>query len=300
MRIRDAYKGYKDIYKKTDTIEDLFDNWMSFMEHHKDIKTMCIEGYNVEGFDYREIALTKVFTITHDNFTEMEKCYHRILNILETIEPKLNELFDIGETEIELILYHGLGNAAGIAEYVGDHFVIMLGLEKITELEWTSKEKLTDLIVHEYSHIAHQIIRKGSLAPFPNDKYKREIFHMYIEGFATYCEDLTNGRMKTKKEWYQACLELEPYLKYIFHHNLSREGERNIALFGDWDRINGLAETGYFMGYRVIKELLETYSLEEVMTLEYKTIENAVIKYVTTNAKHPIDEYDGDINFKYI
>ena len=85
------------------------------------------------------------------------------------------------ECEVTVVLYLGLCNAAGRVTFLGGKKVVLLGVEKILELNWDSEEKLKALLYHEIGHIWHEIY--GNLE-FPAhtpvsythlDVYKRQV-----------------------------------------------------------------------------------------------------------------------------
>lgn len=280
MNIRDAYKNVRKIYQGDKNASQLMNDWCVAMEDYKDIRELCIKDYQESNIDWKEVAVSKVFNITKNNTVRLDLCYKKLLEIFSELEVKLSSIFGETNFNVEFIIYHGLGNAAGWAENLGEKFIILLGVEKIVELDWDTRDKLLDLIVHEYAHVIHEIVREDTLLPYEEDKFRREVFHMYMEGFATYCENFANGRINSTKEWYNKCVENEPKLKSIFLNQLYDKEKSNMSFFGDWDKVLGLAETGYFMGAKVIEKLIENYSLIEIMKLDYESIEKAVLSYL--------------------
>jgi len=280
MNLKDAYKNVHKIYSGDKKPVQLMNDWYIAMEDYKDIREACIKDYQNDNIDWEEVAVSKVFNITKNNTERLDSCYQMLLEIFSELEVKLDSIFGKTNYNVEFIIYHGLGNAAGWAENLGEKYIIMLGVEKIIELEWDTRDKLLDLIVHEYAHVIHEIVREETLLPYEEDKFRREVFHMYMEGFATYCENFNNGRINSTKEWYNKCVENEQKLKSIFLDQLYDDEKSNMPFFGDWDKVLGIAETGYFMGAKVIEKLIEDYSLIEIMKLDYESIKSAVLSYL--------------------
>ena len=72
------------------------------------------------------------------------------------LQERLPVLFD-KECEVTVVLYLGLCNAAGWVTFLGGKKVVLLGVEKVLELNWDSEEKLKALLYHEIGHIWHEI-----------------------------------------------------------------------------------------------------------------------------------------------
>lgn len=72
--------------------------------------------------------------------------------LVEELESRSNLLFE-SEPDISMILYVGLCNGAGWATELDGEDVILLGAEKILELNWDTQEQMRALIYHEIGHI---------------------------------------------------------------------------------------------------------------------------------------------------
>lgn len=83
----------------------------------------------------------------------------RFEQVVAGLQDRLSVLFD-KECEVTVILYLGLCNAAGRVTFLGGEKVILLGVEKILELNWDSEEKLKALLYHEIGHIWHETYGK--------------------------------------------------------------------------------------------------------------------------------------------
>ncbi len=280
MKVKDEYKGYADIYQPSKTPKELMEDWYFFMEKNIPLRTLCIRDYEEEGIDWKQIAIEKVFSLTHNHFHTMEKAHQLLLGLIPNLEDALSTIFSMMDIDLEIILYHGLGNAAGWAEQIDETYYILLGIEKIVELGWDTTSKLQDLIVHECAHIVHEITRGSSLTPESLLFADQWIFHLYVEGFATYCEDMMNGRMKSSKDWYEKCVASEKELKKLFSQMLFDEDVQIQRFFGDWDKVLNLNEAGYFLGYRVIQEMMKEFSFTEIMRLGLNYIREYVNQYL--------------------
>jgi len=55
--------------------------------------------------------------------------------------------------DVDVILYLGLCNGAGWVTQLGGRWVLLLGIEKIVELNWICLDKMRSLIYHELGHV---------------------------------------------------------------------------------------------------------------------------------------------------
>lgn len=279
MKLINCYKGFEENYKKDFTNKQLQAYWYSFMDQFGILRDMCIDDYKNEGYEWQELSINKVFNYSEEYVNRMTRTSQMIESIIVSMKGKLNSFFKLETDDITIIIYHGLGNAAGwVTKYKGKP-AIYLGLEKIVELEWNSKEKLEDLISHEYGHLIHMKVRNESLDPY-TDFTRKMIYRIYTEGLATYCEKIFNGRHISSPKWFKKAESLEGQLRKEFLYRLDNKLETCHDFFGDWYPVLGLNEAGYFLGLAIIEGLVKIMSILDVMTLDYKTIECYVIKYL--------------------
>lgn len=279
MKLQNYFEVFKKSFNEKDSISERIDQWYTCMKQYENLRNMCINDYTIEGYDWREIAYNKVFNYNLDYFVRMDKTTELISEITDTIENKLDDFYSDKYFEPTIIVYHGLGNAAGWAtEYMGNQ-TILLGVEKIVELNWDNKSKIEDLISHEIGHIIHQQIRKEPLDIY-DDFGRKYIFRLYTEGVATYCENLLNGRRKATPDWYEKALRNESQVKQEFLKKYHSNDYTIIDFFGDWNPILGIPEAGYFLGLRVVEKLIEELSLFEIMTLDLKNICHYFFEYL--------------------
>ena len=74
--------------------------------------------------------------------------------ITQRLDGRVLERF--GRTvDVDVVLYLGLCNGAGWVTDVNGRRSILLGIEKIIELDWCGRDAMTGLIVHELGHAYH-------------------------------------------------------------------------------------------------------------------------------------------------
>jgi len=266
--ISDLLTEYGDL-----TAQERLNYWLT--HNKKDVIERCIHDYQQINVDYRKYAIENVFS-------KKKHKPDRILYVVKTIKKNINEVVDKVRSayglyldDIQIIIYHGLANAAGEATNFRGKPTIFFGVEKVVDLGWDNEEKILNLIVHEYAHLIHESLQKDGLERV--DPHEKDVYRLYVEGFATYMEDIYAGREKS--EWFQECLEKEDDLKSECFKRMTT-GISCKEFFGDWWKVLGLSDTGYFLGYRFIKQLLNRFGLVEIGRFDYHEVEEQLYYFL--------------------
>lgn len=282
MELINCYEGFQEVYNKDSSKNELQEIWFNFMERHECVRRLCIDDYTNQGLDWKQISSDRLFNYDKAFVDKMTYTSITLEGVILSIKGKLNDFFKLEKDDTIIIIYHGLGNAAGwVTTYMGKP-AIYLGVEKIVELGWNNRKKLEDLVSHEYGHLVHLEVREDSLDPYDDFK-KKMIFRMYTEGVATYCEGIINGRQVSSPKWYADAHSKEQLLKKEFLKRLNVESKDCKDFFGDWNPVLGITEAGYYLGLNVIIILLEKMSILTVMLLDYNSIEKVLMTYLLNN-----------------
>lgn len=97
-------------------------------------------------------------------------------------------------------------------------------------------------------------------------------WQLYEEGFAQDCETLLLGsenghQARSWEGWLEWCRTPRAWLAAEFLKTVI--GGRPVnAFFGSWFEIERMKETGYFLGYEVIRELAKRLDLRGIALLE--------------------------------
>lgn len=75
--------------------------------------------------------------------------------VTDKLASNIERLFENG-VETDIILYLGLCNGAGWATALDGRDAVLLGIEKIIELNWQDESAMQALIFHEIGHIWHK------------------------------------------------------------------------------------------------------------------------------------------------
>lgn len=252
-----------------------FEEWRNFYSSYE-IGTKCITDLENDGYDHLLVSKEKVFTYTKDEWDRMMMATNKIKKIYPSVLESLKNMFPV-ELGFEVVVYHGLSNGAGWATQYNNKDAILLGVEKIVELNWDFEEKLTSLLAHEFAHLAHQKLRGHNLMIYTGRK--GDIFRMYIEGYATYFENNFFDRTQTMPEWVRKCNDNESQLKNAYLKVLNGDGESKY-FYGDWFVTMDIPDTGYYLGYKFIEELSKKYSYIEIGELSFSEIEAYLVNYL--------------------
>lgn len=76
--------------------------------------------------------------------------------VIDTLNENLSKLFE-NEPDITIVLYLGLCNGAGWATTLDGKNTVLLGVEKIIELNWGDEINMRALILHEIGHLWHKL-----------------------------------------------------------------------------------------------------------------------------------------------
>ncbi len=224
----------------------------------REIRPIVIQALNSNG---RLYALEKQFAQIQ---TELNQSIHLLFN---------------SDPDVLIILYLGLCNGAGWATRIGEQRVILLGVEKILELNWDTETRLKCLIYHELGHVWHEC---EGVAWFKTECLReRAILQLYREGIAMVCEQILCGDESyyhQGKEWINWCKENLIEIKKEYRNRIEHEQDVR-DFFGDWNDYKGHSDTGYYLGAQFIRHLMHKQSLKEIAALSYKELDEAYKRY---------------------
>ena len=212
--------------------------------------------------------------------------------VIDTLNDNLSKLFD-KEPDINIILYLGLCNGAGWATTLDGKNTVLLGIEKIIELNWGDETNMRALILHEIGHLWHKL--NGNLHIPEYTKRRKGIAQLYCEGVAMVCEHILCGDdefyHQDKDGWLDWCDKNENQIKREYLRRLDKK-ESVQDFFGDWCSYNGYSDVGYFLGCRFVKHLMKTHSLKDIANMKYRALNKAFTEFANTVIKPlNIDEY---------
>lgn len=266
------------------------------------IKTTFMNGFNIElwrnyageiseelpskcendakSYDFNKDVLPVIeFALNEEKIDLVSKNFQIVA---DKLNENLSKLFK-EEPDIDIILYLGLCNGAGWATTLGGKNTVLLGVEKIVELNWCDEKNLSGLILHEIGHLWHKLNGNFNLHDFT--KRRKAIEQLYCEGIAMVCEQTLCGDdefyHQDKEGWLDWCNEYESEIKKEYLRRLDNK-ESVQDFFGDWSSYNGHSDVGYFLGCRFIRHLMKRYSLKDIANMKYKTLNKSFTEFATT------------------
>ena len=202
--------------------------------------------------------------------------------VVDTINANLSKLFDT-EPDINIVLYLGLCNGAGWATTLDGKNAVLLGIEKIIELNWGDETNMRALLLHEIGHLWHKLNGKLYIPDFT--KRRKAIQQLYQEGVAMVCEHILCGDNdfwhQDKNGWLDWCSKNETEIKKEYLRRLD-SNESVQDFFGDWCSYNGYSDVGYYLGCRFVEYLMKSHSLKEIANMSYNKLNKSFAEYATT------------------
>lgn len=204
---------------------------------------------------------------------KLEKAHSTFVNVTKSLSTRI---FDVLGTKLDvtIIFYLGLCNGAGWATSINGKPAVLLGIEKIVELNWCDERNMIGLIYHELGHIWHNHVR--TVPTTVESQKDRALWQMYSEGIAMYCEQLLYGDIKFYHQdvngWLNWCQNNQNHLFSEYKRRVEAN-ESVQPFFGDWCQFEGYSDIGYYLGAKFVGKLAEERSLFELANLDMTTIE---------------------------
>lgn len=210
--------------------------------------------------------------LTHESF----------LSCTDGLSGRITSLF--GKCpDVDIILYFGLCCGAGWVVELDGRTSILLGMEKIMELGWSTPEQMSALILHELGH-AYQaqfgtLLREGKT---PREDF---LWQLFTEGTAMYFEQRFRGGSEYFhqdtdgwKNWCDANLE---QIKADFEAGLDTMSFDTQCWFGDWVRYRGRGDVGYYLGCRFVQFIASSLDFDALIKLDIPAVEKLWRQYIS-------------------
>lgn len=202
-----------------------------------------------------------------------EKAHASFCRVTGDLERAIYEKFS-KQLDANIVFYLGLCNAAGwVTEYRGQSSVL-LGIEKIMELNWCGTDDMRGLIYHELGHIY-----QAQYGVLERDFERSEdafLWQLFTEGIAMYFEQALVGDFEyfhqDRDGWKGWCAAHLEEIKLDFDHDLKTMTSANQRYFGDWVQYNGHGDVGYYLGCRFVHSVLSSYEFDEALRFDIGTV----------------------------
>ncbi|MGI6255052.1 MAG: hypothetical protein ACOYJZ_05420 [Acutalibacter sp.] len=211
----------------------------------------------------------------------LERVRRFFSQVTEGLNEKVRDQFG-NELDVDVVLYLGLCNGAGWATSMSGRDQVLLGVEKILELDWTSLKDMQGLVYHELGHLYHG--QHGAIPQVPSEGPKHFLWQLFSEGVAMCFEQILVGDWECFQQdqggWKAWCQEHFLDILGDFDNDLPGMTRFNQRYFGDWVDYEGHGDVGYYLGSRWVRSLLERWSFDEVIHFSLETICDKYRQYV--------------------
>lgn len=276
VRIIDTFQNIDMCFTDTEFSKE---KWNQYISYYLPYAKEMIEKDGAE-YNFEEDVLP-VLNAVYDKKEEIIKLHDSFLRLMNNIEEKIRQKL---QTTIDavVVFYLGLCNGAGWVVSFSNMPHILLGIEKIIELNWYNENEMKGLIYHELGHVWHKQNRTVTF-PSLNTSKDKALWQLYSEGIAMYCEQLLcdNDQFyhQNKNGWLNWCNEnrillFEEYIRVIENQ------ESHQKFFGDWCNYLNVSDIGYYLGCELIKIACKTRTRSQILDLSLSEIETILYKCI--------------------
>ena len=262
------------------------ERWKTYARSiHPGLEKLCTDDMN-EVLATGSYSWEKDFLpVLNGVFTGWDKCckaHESFLTAVNGLEQRLLDRF--GRTpDAEIILYLGLCSGAGWVTELDGKTVILLGLEKIAELDWCSLHSMYGLIYHELGHVYQA--QYGVLERDGLEGAKAFLWQLFTEGIAMVFEQELAGEPEGYHQydgaWKTWCDGHFDQIRRDFAADLPSMTASNQRWFGDWVRYEGRGDVGYYLGCRFVRFILERYAFDSILSFEIEQVESLFNEFIS-------------------
>ena len=280
IKIIDTFNSICEMKEKVVAEEvDILTLWKKYISPHPQVKELCLQDSATYDFD-KDVKPVIMNALSSD-FKKLELAHTNFISEIVKIEKQFYNTFPIKD-DILVYFYLGLANGAGWVTIVNNKQSVLLGVEKIVELNWHSEKRLVALMCHELAHVAHSVLRNESLTKEFSTVREKSIWHLYIEGFAQRYQQILYGSEfyhQDRDGWLNWCQDNHEHIcqEYLYRliNDLSTQD-----FFGDWVSFKGHSDVGYYLGCEFIKSIAGDYSVDSLAKLTMFEIQGLVIEFL--------------------
>jgi len=187
------------------------------------------------------------------------------------------------ELDVDIALYVGLCNGAGWVTNINGRDTVLLGIEKILELNWQDEDSMYGLIYHELGHVYHK--QYGKFHQDSGDNKQKFVWQLFTEGIAMYFEQVLvndfNYYHQNRNGWKEWCDNHFQQIVADFNGDLPTMTRSNQKYFGDWVNYCGRGDVGYYLGTRFVQHLCKRYDLEQLIHMKIEDVYKKYTEFVS-------------------
>lgn len=262
----------------------------SVYDHSAHIFKEEMDGYIQSGQYTFERDFLPVLNAVYEN-PKLDILHNSFIEVTGHLSERVTDLFG-KEPDIDIVLYLGLCNAAGWVTNINHNDTILLGVEKIIELDWTDVNSMYGLICHELGHAYHG--QYGVLKQEAADDRQKYIWQLFTEGAAMYFEQALAGDFSYYHQdvngWADWCGEHFRQILEDFDRDISGMKRYEQRYFGDWCDYYGHSDVGYYLGSRFVQHCMEKYEFDELICLPLDAVCELYMDFVRRYGAVPYEE----------
>ena len=281
INVIDTYPMINTLYENGTFCIDKWERYVN--EIYKDSAPIILNDMNdcLGAGDYSyEKDIFPIINAVYGNVA-LKELHASFCSVTSGLNEKISNHFG-HELDIDIVLYVGLCNAAGWVTTINDRDVILLGIEKILELNWQDMDSMHGLIYHELGHLYHK--QHGAFAQHMQSDGQHFIWQLFTEGVAMYFEQLLVTDLhyyhQDRNGWLAWCDSHFDQILTDFHADLQTMNQSNQRYFGDWVDYFGKGDVGYYLGTRFVQQLCEKDSFEHVINMSIDDVCQAYHTFV--------------------
>lgn len=251
---------------------------------HPDLAGMCREDVRealATGQVLWEEHYLPVLNAVFSDTAKRETAHASFLNAVRNLEQRITAVFGRAP-DVEIILYAGLCCGAGWVTALGGRTVILLGIEKIMELNWHDEKSMLGLIYHELGHVYQA--QFGVLERELPEGRQSFLWQLFTEGIAMVFEQSVAGEPNIYHqydgEWKSWCDAHFEQILRDFDADLPSMTFASQRWFGDWVKYEGRGDVGYYLGCRFVRFILERCSFDEIIAFEIEQVEDMYAGFI--------------------
>ena len=279
LRIIDTYPKLNTLFENQTFCPKKWEAYMnSVYDNSADIfkkdMNICFDGKD----NSYENDVLPILNAVHKN-PALELLHNSFCKVTDGLNERIVDSFG-KELDMDIVLYVGLCNGAGWVTNINGRDVVLLGIEKILELNWYDEDSMYGLIYHELGHVYHK--QYGTFWQDSEDNKQKFVWQLFTEGIAMYFEQVLvknfNYYHQDRKGWKEWCDTHFHQIVMDFTADLPKMTRENQTYFGDWVKYHGLGDVGYYLGTRFVQHLLKQHSFEQLIHMK---IEDVYKEYIT-------------------
>ena len=284
IRIIDTYSQFDSLFRKGKFelvkwemyINSIYDNSAEIFKN--DLREYLDSGEYVYEKDILPI-INAVY-----GHQALDDLHHSFLKVTDRLNERIAERFG-NEPDADIVLYIGLCNGAGWVAEIHGKTVILLGAEKILELNWHDENSMYGLIYHELGHVYHK--QYGTFEQSAADNKLSFVQQLFNEGIAMYFEQILVNDLdyyhQNQNGWKEWCDEHCQQILADFHTDLPAMTRLNQRYFGDWVNYCGRGDVGYYLGTKLIHHLSREYRFDELINMKIDDVYKAYLEFAKGN-----------------